>query len=312
MCAWRVRRSANRCKQVHGCTGLAVCTIIPSDFRTGDPVPSLSISIVTYLPEEGPLRECLVSLGKAIDYARQQGSITDISLTVIDNSTDTHIHEELGKLLDTAWRLPGAVPQLLPTQRNLGYGMAHNLAITASAMDYHLVLNPDVVLQCEALHNAVVFMQTHEHTALLTPGVYNADGNREYLNKGYPDVTTLLLRGFAPAFMKTRFAARISRYELHDADPTQIRHDILLASGCFMFCKTAILQQVGGFKDSYFLYFEDYDLSMRIREFGEIAYAPDVSIVHYGGNAAKKGYRHIFLFVRSAATFFNQHGWKLW
>ena len=79
-----------------------------------------------------------------------------------------------------------------------------------------------------------------------------------------------------------------------------------------MFCKTAILQQVGGFMDRYFLYFEDYDLSMRLHELGEIAYTPDVRIVHYGGNAAKKGIQHIFLFVRSAITFFNQHGWKLW
>ena len=273
---------------------------------------SLSISIVTYQQEEGPLRECLGSLGSAIDYARQQGSITDCSLTIIDNSTDTPIQQELAKLLDTAWHLPGTVPQLLTTQQNLGYGKAHNLAITGSSRDYHLVLNPDVVLDREALHNAVRFMQAHERTVLLTPNVRNADGKQEYLNKNYPDMTSLLLRGFAPAFIKKRFAARISRYELRDTDPAQVRHDILLASGCFMFCKTAILQQVGGFSDSYFLYFEDYDLSMRIRELGEIAYTPDVRIVHYGGNAAKKGYRHIFMFLRSAVTFFNQHGWKLW
>ena len=107
---------------------------------------SLSISIVTYRQEQGPLRECLGSLGRAVDFARQQGSIQDCSLTVIDNSTDKNIHDELGKLLTSAWQVPGTVPQLLEMQRNLGYGMAHNLAITASTMDYHLVLNPEMVL----------------------------------------------------------------------------------------------------------------------------------------------------------------------
>jgi GT2 family glycosyltransferase len=273
---------------------------------------SLSLSIVTYRQEQGPLRECLGSLGRAVDFARQQGSIQDYSLTVIDNSTDKNIHDELGKLLTSAWQLPGTVPQLLEMQRNLGYGMAHNLAITVSTMDYHLVLNPDVVLEREALLNAVVFMQAHERTVLLTPSVCNAEGNREYLNKAYPDMTTLLLRGFAPAFIKKHFTTRIAQYEMRDADPAQDRHDIPLASGCFMLCKTATLQQVSGFSDRYFLYFEDYDLSMRLHELGEIAYTPAVSIIHYGGNAAKKGIRHIFLFVRSAITFFNQHGWKLW
>ncbi|NIA26637.1 MAG: glycosyltransferase [Desulfobulbaceae bacterium] len=273
---------------------------------------SLSISIVTYRQEAGPLQECLGSLGSALDYARQQGSIQDASLTVIDNSTDTRIHDALGKLLATAWQATETVPQLLQMQSNLGYGKAHNIAIRASTMDYHLVLNPDVVLDREALHHALGFMQAHEHTVLLTPSVNNADGDREYLNKDYPDVTTLLLRGFAPAFIKKHFTARIARYELRDLDPQQIRHDIPLASGCFMFCKTATLQQVSGFRDCYFLYFEDYDLSMRLHALGEIAYTPDVRIVHYGGNAAKKGSRHIGLFVRSAVTFFNQHGWKLW
>lgn len=273
---------------------------------------SLSISIVTYRQEEGPLHECLVSLATAIDYARQQGSITDYLVTVIDNSTDTDIQDGLRKLIESTWQRPGTTLRLLPTRQNLGYGRAHNLAITTSTMDYHLVLNPDVVLDRESLHNACMFMRAHDRTALLTPDVYNGHSEREYLNKNYPDVTTLLLRGFAPGFVKKRFTERISRYELRDRDPAQIRHDVPLASGCFMFFNTALLQQVGGFLDDYFLYFEDYDLSMRIRELGEIAYSPDVLIVHHGGNAAKKGFRHIVMFVRSAATFFGQHGWKLW
>lgn len=273
---------------------------------------SLSVSIVTYRQEEGPLHECLVSLGSAIDYARQHGSITDYLLTVIDNSADLRIQDELRKLIGAAWQLPGTEPQFLSTRQNLGYGRAHNLAISDSTMDYHLVLNPDVVLDHESLHNAVMFMRAHDRTALLTPDAYNANGDREYLNKNYPDVVTLLLRGFAPAFVKKRFTERISRYELRDRDPAQPRHDIPLASGCFMFFKTSLLQQVDGFMDDYFLYFEDYDLSVRIRKLGEIAYSPDVRIVHHGGNAAKKGFRHIVMFVRSAATFFGQHGWKLW
>jgi GT2 family glycosyltransferase len=273
---------------------------------------SLSISIVTYRQAAGLLRECLGSLARAIYIARQLDSIQAVSLTVIDNSTDPRIHDELGKLLATAWQVPAAEPRLLPQQHNLGYGRAHNIAITASTMDYHLILNPDVVLAREALHHAVEFMQAHSRTALLTPSVCNANDQREYLNKDYPDVTTLLLRGFAPAMIKKHFTARIARYELRDSNPLQERHDIPLASGCFMFCDTARLQQIGGFSNSYFLYFEDYDLSMRIHAVGEIAYTPAVSIVHYGGNAAKKGVRHIFLFIRSAITFFNQHGWKLW
>jgi hypothetical protein len=36
-----------------------------------------------------------------------------------------------------------------------------------------------------------------------------------------------------------------------------------------------------------------------------------VRISHAGGNTARKGARHILLFIRGAATFFRTHGWKL-
>jgi hypothetical protein len=38
--------------------------------------------------------------------------------------------------------------------------------------------------------------------------------------------------------------------------------------------------------------------------------APQVRIVHYGGQAARKGLRHIRMFAASAIRFYNKHGWK--
>jgi GT2 family glycosyltransferase len=70
------------------------------------------------------------------------------------------------------------------------------------------------------------------------------------------------------------------------------------------------LRQVGGFDDRYFMYFEDFDLSMRLRELGRVVYAPRVSVVHHGGYAARKGLRHVLYFMRSGIRFFGQHGWR--
>jgi hypothetical protein len=69
---------------------------------------------------------------------------------------------------------------------------------------------------------------------------------------------------------------------------------------------------VGGFSARYFLYFEDFDLSLRFHRLADIAYVPSVRITHGGGNAARKGGAHQRLFIRSALTFFRTHGWKLW
>jgi GT2 family glycosyltransferase len=59
------------------------------------------------------------------------------------------------------------------------------------------------------------------------------------------------------------------------------------------------------------MYFEDYDLSLRIGKEATVAYEPKARIVHHGGDAARKGLRHVQWFVASAWRFFSRHGWKL-
>ena len=77
-----------------------------------------------------------------------------------------------------------------------------------------------------------------------------------------------------------------------------------------MLSRGSVLKAVKGFDERYFLYFEDFDLSMRIRQQGRIAYLPTMKIIHGGGYAARKGFSHIRMFVCSAIRFFNTYGWR--
>jgi GT2 family glycosyltransferase len=70
-----------------------------------------------------------------------------------------------------------------------------------------------------------------------------------------------------------------------------------------------VLDAVEGFDPRYFLYFEDFDLSLRLSKVAPIAYVPAVRIVHHGGHAAAKGFAHIRWFATSARRFFSMHGW---
>jgi hypothetical protein len=72
-----------------------------------------------------------------------------------------------------------------------------------------------------------------------------------------------------------------------------------------------LYRQLGGFDPRFFLYFEDFDLSLRAGEIARTAYVPDVRIVHEGGHAARKGLGHIELFAKSAALFYRLHGLKI-
>ena len=99
---------------------------------------------------------------------------------------------------------------------------------------------------------------------------------------------------------------------MRDLGVDEVTTGIPIASGCFMFARRELLQRLGGFAPEYFLYFEDFDLSLRLGRVADIAYVPQVQIVHVGGYAAGKGWAHRRMFMRSAMTFFRRHGWRLW
>jgi hypothetical protein len=155
------------------------------------------------------------------------------------------------------------------------------------------------------------YMESHRETVLLSPLATGSDGERQYLCKHPPGLWTLFLRGFAPAFVRRHFGRPLRQYEMRaeTGDGDYAGH--FLASGCFMFMRGDALRASGGFNPAYFMYFEDYDLSLRLARQGTLAFVPEVKIVHHGGGAATKGWRHRLWFLRSALRFFNSHGWRL-
>jgi len=193
---------------------------------------------------------------------------------------------------------------------NLGYGRANNLVLGRLDSDLHLVMNPDVELDHDALSHAVAALREHPDVGLVTPAVFGTDGARQYLCKRFPSVWVLFLRGFAPRSIRIRYAKALDEYEMRDAIGEQFLKGVPLASGCFMLVRTALLAKLGGFDPRYFMYFEDYDLSLRLGREAAVAYVPGARIVHHGGEASRKGLRHVAWFLASAARFFSRHGWK--
>lgn len=276
-----------------------------------EPPPRLDVSIVVYHTPEAELRETLRSLRAALDHARGRGQLGDAVLWLVDNGSPPDLVERcLQELLagSPAWLRH----EIVRGHGNVGYGAGHDLAIHRATGTFHLVLNPDVVLDAEAVTASLRYLDEHPAVGMVTPRATGRSGEPLFLCKRYPSVLVLGLRGFAPRALQRRFRARMEHYEMRDLPLHAPATGIPIASGCFMLARGSALRAVGGFSSRYFLYFEDFDLSLRFRRVGDIAYVPEVRIVHGGGNAARKGWRHQREFFRSALTFFGTHGWRLW
>jgi len=274
---------------------------------------SLQISVVTYRPDLKLLERCLRKLALAIAAGREAGAMRTVHLALIDNSEDKAIADaviELGKL-----RFADANVHVtyLHGHANIGYGAAHNLVLHGTGSDYHLVLNPDVELAPDALANAITWLDRHPEIGALAPQAHDAQGEPIYLCKRYPAILDLFLRGFTPGVVRRIFRRRLERYELRDvlsAAPGEDVVGIPVLSGAFMLVRRSAIDKTGGFDPRYFLYFEDYDWSVRLNRVTKTAYVPSVRIGHHGGHAARKGVRHVALFTRSAVRFYRRHGWK--
>ncbi|WP_242540127.1 glycosyltransferase family 2 protein [Trinickia mobilis] len=266
----------------------------------------LSVSIVVYRPDIEELRRTLSSLQVAITTARARRSELTARVYLVDNGgmPDLSTSVELLRRHDIACvRLSG--------HGNVGYGRGHNIAISQADSRYHLVLNPDIDLDGESLARAFDFIDRHPDAGLLTPHIGGDDGRIQYLCRRYPTLLDLFVRGFLPGNLRKLFEYRLARYEMRNViNERDIVWDPPIVSGCFMLFRTDVLKKLDGFDSRYFLYFEDYDLSLRTHEVARIAYVPTVRVIHHGGGAAKKGRAHIKMFVASAFRFFNRFGWK--
>lgn len=275
---------------------------------------NLSISLVIFDSDEALLIQTLKTLYSAADFAKSNGVIEDFSLVMVDNSVGNDLNAEAYEAFKLRIMLPiwSGRMTFLTAPDNLGYGRGHNLAIKNRCENYHLILNPDVILDQRALYEAICYLQQHSQVGMVTPISFRLNGQQEYLCKRYPTLWILFLRGFAPIWLKKWFNKQLAYYQSSDLDNIN-RNDVLIASGCFMFFRKQALLATEGFSERFFLYFEDFDLSLRLLQLNwQIAFVPAVKIIHHGGHSAKKGYHHIRMFIKSAGLFFSRHGWRFW
>jgi GT2 family glycosyltransferase len=290
----------------------------------------LTVSLVVFKSDPRQLLATLETLLASLDYARSRLPGLSARLCLIENEPVERQNlrqveeffrqraaggfDELGTSgFDQLGASGFDQLELQAAGVNLGYGAAHNLAISADPDGFHLVLNPDVYLERETLWLGLQFLQAQPQVVLVAPAAVDGMGRELFLCKRYPSLLDLLLRGFAPAAIKTLCRDRLARYERRDLsglhEPVS---GVALVSGCCMLMRSAAFAAAGGFDERFFLYFEDFDLSLRLHRQGEVVFLPSMKITHLGGHTARKGFHHIRLFAASAWRFYRTHGWRLW
>jgi|AGTN01.1.fsa_nt_gi Predicted glycosyltransferases len=168
---------------------------------------------------------------------------------------------------------------------------------------YHVCVNPDVFLDSDVLSRMARYMDGNEGIGMITPKIRNRDGSMQVLPKKNPRLIYLIARRIHLNFLKKYRR----EYEMLDMNTDQ-RFDIEFCSGCFMFMRTALFLQAGGFDERYFMYFEDADLTRRIRKWARAEYNPDFSVYHCWERAGGKKLK--FFLIQVASMFQYMIKWS--
>ncbi|MEI6866278.1 glycosyltransferase [Flavicella sp.] len=249
------------------------------------PSIELSVVIVNYNVYNF-LELCLKSVEKACS------SLTS-EIIVVDNASSDNSCELVSK------NFPNV--QLICNKENVGFSKANNQGVEIAKGEFLLILNPDTVVGENTFKELFCFSKGISNLGAV--GVQLIDGTGTYLPESKRGVPTL----------KTSFNRFLGKdknkgvYYANDVPQEGVGAvDVLV--GAFMFLKTKIYREVGGFDEDYYMYGEDIDLSYKLLKKGcQNYYLGTSKTIHFKGESTKKDVKYLKYFHGAMKIFYKKH-----
>ena len=252
----------------------------------------LSIIIVNYNVQYF-LEQCIISVVAACKNIEAEIIVVD------NNSTD-------GSKLFFNNRFKAV--QFIWLQQNLGFAKANNIGLTAARGSTILFLNPDTIVAEDCFEQCLTFFHSKDKAGAL--GIRMIDGSGCFLKeskRGFPSLFTSFckLSGLTALFPSSKIFANYYLGHL----PENQNHTVAVLSGAFMMVDKKILNKLGGFDETFFMYAEDIDLSYRIQKAGFLNYYfAESTIIHFKGESTKKEtVQYINTFYGAMELFVRKH-----
>ncbi len=250
------------------------------------------------------LRDCLHSL------LRTEGISAD--LIVVDNaSQDESAAMVRAEFLDAGSQGAHRI-RLIASDRNGGYAYGNNLGLReflaqADGPRALMLLNTDTVVPPTALRGLMDFLDAHPDAGVVGPKLVRADGSLDLAcRRSFPTPAVSFYRmlGLSRLFPRS---PRFGRYNMTYLDENQTAQ-VDSVVGAAMLIRTDALRQAGLLDETFFMYGEDLDLALRIKQCGwQVYYYPGVEILHYKRESSRQSRKAQVEFYRAMYIFYDKH-----
>lgn len=189
----------------------------------------------------------------------------DVEVIVVSNNADESAVRSFEE------NIRGEKVTFLHAGGNLGYGRGNNLGAKSATGKYLLIINPDNRLEQSALATMVQYLGEHPDVGVVGPKLVFPDGSIRDSYRTFPHPLDVIIKRTP---LKRFFPERMKTYLQQDQNPDTIRDVDWMCGACVLFPRK-LYEELKGFDERFFLFFEDCDLCRRIWEKGfKVVYLP--------------------------------------
>lgn len=247
-------------------------------------IPVLSVSIISYNTRE-LLRQCLQTL-------RERENEGQFQILVVDNGSKD------GSVELVRDEFPEV--ELIESGGNIGFGRANNLAFEKATGKYFLLLNSDAFPEAGALEKMAAFLDENPEVGAVGPQLLNLDGSNQASWGDDPVLSGIFWEQTFLGSVRGRFFKSALVEEVVGA-----REVDQLPGACEMVRREAYAK-ISGFDPNFWMYVEDVDLNIRLRQNGwKIVFLPEAKVKHHlGGSSGKWQSRAKMVAAYNASRFY--------
>lgn len=255
-------------------------------------INNIVISVVSHGHENTILR----SLGHLVE-ALDPALFSRITVIVTLNIPEPGIINKIGQIFKSnLYIIENSIPK--------GFGENHNFAFNfikeKSSFDWFVVMNPDVYfpvvsggIWCDLIED-----RFDRSIALICPVQTDRDGNIQDFARPLPNPWTIFFRYF--------FKDRATNNDL-----ITINQNFDWVNGACMIFREKFYSKLSGFDCRYFMYCEDIDICLRLKNIGGVILIHPHSVVHDAQRATRKKISHFYWHITSLLKLWISHSYWL-
>lgn len=261
---------------------------------TAKDLVDLSVVIVTYKSKEY-ISQCIRSVLKAA-----QGLSSEI-IVVDNNSGDglcDFLHAEFPEV------------RVIENKKNRGFAWGVNQGARLASGRYLNILNPDTRLTPDTLRIMLCYLEKHPSGCIVGARTIDEMGRSIPSCRSLPHIGNIIKYPLL-LFLRGRRLKKPKRYLLDIWEQNETidvtRYNGYITGACIM-ARLDFFKKMGMFDEGYFLYCEDIDFGLRIRQAGCLAFfVSKASVIHLGGHSASQNPMSDLYFVDAYIRYIHKN-----